>query len=106
MIQRIARKRRPRKGGLVVTYLQIAQEFNDEGYGTRTGKPWYPPPRMVRLICERQKLAEAAERETGLSHKSDIGPEDYLSDEEIRRWHRTPLKPARARASIDDANLR
>jgi len=49
----------------------------------RTGKPWYP--RMVRLICERQKFAEAAERENGVSHKSDIGPGDYLSDEEVRR---------------------
>ena len=83
MIDRIVRKRRPRKGGLVVSYCQIAQELNDEGYGTRTGKPWYS--RMVRLICERQKLTEAAERENGLSHKSDIGPGDYLSDEEVRR---------------------
>ena len=66
-----------------MSYCQIAQELNDEGYGTRTGKAWYP--RMVRLICERQKLAEAAERENGLSHKSDIGPGDYLSDEEVRR---------------------
>jgi len=83
IIDRIVRKRRPRKGGLVVSYCQIAQELNDEGYGTRTSKPWYP--RMVRLICERQKLAEVAERENGLSHKSDIGPGDYLSDEEVRR---------------------
>ena len=83
MIERIARKPRPRKGGLVVSYHQIAQELNDEGYRTRTGKTWYP--RIVRLICERQKLAEAAERESGLSHKSDIGPGDYLSDEEVRR---------------------
>ena len=83
IIERIVRKRRPRKGGLVVSYCQIAQELNDEGYETRTGKPWYS--RMVRLICERQKLAEAAERENGLSHKSDIGPGDYLSDEEVRR---------------------
>jgi len=83
IIDRIIRKRRPRKGGLVVSYCQIAQELNDEGYGTRTGKRWYS--RMVRLICERQKLAEAAEKETGLSHKSDIGPGDYLSDEEVRR---------------------
>ncbi len=83
IIERIVRKRRPRKGGLVVSYSHIAQELNDEGYGTRTGKPWYP--RMVRLICERQKLAEAAERENGLSHKSDIGSGDYLSDEEVRR---------------------
>ena len=42
IIDRIACKRRPRKGGLVVSYRQIAQELNDEGYGTRTGKPWYP----------------------------------------------------------------
>ena len=83
IIERIVRKRRPRKGGLVASYCQIAQELNDEGYGTRMGKPWYS--RMVRLICERQKLAEAAERENGLSHKSDIGPGDYLSDEEVRR---------------------
>ena len=83
MIEQIVRKRRPRKGGLVVSYCRIARELNDEGYGTRTGKRWYS--RMVRLICERQKLAEAAEKETGLSHKSDIGPGDYLSDEEVRR---------------------
>lgn len=42
-------------------------------------------PRLIRLICERQKLAEDAERETGISHKSDIGPADYLSNEEVRR---------------------
>jgi len=83
MIELVVRKRRPRKGGLIVSYRQITQELNDEGYTTRTGKPWYP--RMVRLLCERQRLAEAAERETGLSHKSDIGPGDYLSDEEVRR---------------------
>lgn len=82
IIERIVRKRRPRKGGLVVSYRQIAQELNDEGYRTRTGKPWYP--RVVRLICEWQKLAEVADREHGLSHKSDIGPGDYLSDEEVR----------------------
>lgn len=43
---------------------------------------------LVKTHClnsERQKLAEAAERENGLSHKSDIGPGDYLSDEEVRR---------------------
>ena len=32
IIERIVRKRRPRKGGLVVRYRQIAQELNDEGY--------------------------------------------------------------------------
>lgn len=83
MIERIVRKRRPRKGGLVVSYRQIARELNDEGCRTRTGKRWYS--RMVRLICERQKLATASEKEAGLSHKSDIGPGDYLCDEEIRR---------------------
>jgi site-specific recombinase XerD len=83
LIERIVRKRRPRKGGLVVSYRQIAQELNDEGYRTRTGKLWYP--RLVRLICKRQKHAEDMDRETGLSHKSDIGPADYLSDEEVRR---------------------
>ena len=43
IIERIVRKRRPRKGGLVVSYRQIAQELNDEGYGTRTGKPVVSP---------------------------------------------------------------
>jgi hypothetical protein len=43
MIELIIRKHRPRKGGLVVSYCQIAQELNFEGYGTRTGKPWYSP---------------------------------------------------------------
>ncbi|MCJ7692407.1 MAG: recombinase family protein [Sedimentisphaerales bacterium] len=66
-----------------MSYRQIAQELNDEGYGTRTGKLWYS--RMVRLICERQKFAELADRENDVSHKSDIGPADYLSDEEVRR---------------------
>ena len=86
MIERIVRKRRPRKGRLVVSYRQIGRELNDEGCRTRTGKRWYS--RMVRLICERQKLVTASEKEAGLSHKSDIGPGDYLCDEEIRRCQR------------------
>ncbi|MFC1603869.1 hypothetical protein ACFL5F_02475 [Planctomycetota bacterium] len=52
IIDRIARKRRPRKGGLVVSYRQIARELNDEVCGTRMGKPWYL--RMGHLVCEPQ----------------------------------------------------
>ncbi|MFC1793301.1 hypothetical protein ACFL3Q_06905 [Planctomycetota bacterium] len=32
------------------------QNLADEGYGTRTGKPWYP--RMARLICETCKISD------------------------------------------------
>jgi integrase len=82
IIDKIIRKRRPRKGGLIVSFRQIARELNDEDYKTRMGKPWYP--RIVRLIYERHKIAEDIERENSGVYKSDIGPADYLCDEELR----------------------
>jgi site-specific recombinase XerD len=89
IIERIVRKRRPRKGGLVVSYCQIAQELNDEGYRTRTGKPWYPIA-VGRIIAKGleyyQKLHDRKEPEEVKKKqvkKEYLDSNDYLTAEEV-----------------------
>lgn len=74
VVRLIWRKRKPRKGEKVATFLEIAKELNAEGYRTRTGLKWYSV--AVQNVWER------AYRDSKKTHhiRGNYGPGDYLSD--------------------------
>lgn len=79
----ILRKRQRRKGKKIAGPWQIANELNAEGKKTRGGYPW--SGQSVKRIIQREDPMRSRNATRIRTHKRNLGPSDYLSEQEIEK---------------------